>query len=260
LSCTSLLYYPSNALYVDLNKLKNKPEEVKTILDDGLEIMGWYFHTPKKPAKAVVLFFHGNAENRSTHFWTLYWLLDHGYDLTIFDYPGYGQSDGDPSPESTVKMAAHVIKRIKARNPKLPLVVYGQSLGGAIAQRAVWEIRDELKPDMLIIDGSFNSYRSIARRMLAKHFMTWLFQPIGWLVMNDKWAPGNKIGELKGVPVIVIHSKTDQVIPYDQGVKIFEAAAEPKQLWLRETGVHIHTYSGKEGEKFKEKLVKALPR
>jgi uncharacterized protein len=259
MGCSSFLYYPSNALYINPKKLKHVPEDVEIQVKKDQSIRGWYFHTPVKPARAVVLFFHGNAENRSTHFMALYWLIDKGYDLAIFDYPGYGQSDDEPTPKNTVAMAVETLRYVHNRDPNLPLVVYGQSLGGAISMRGIWEVRNEFKPDLIIMDSTFPSYRSVVRRILSRSAWTWLLQPIGWAVMSDTWAPGKRISDLKGTPIVVIHSKMDEVVPVEAGKEIYDYAGEPKQLWLKEKGSHMGTYAGSEGELLKRKLLKILP-
>ena len=84
--CSNLLYYPTRDLYVDVKELKPAPEEHQFVLKNGLDVHGWYFHSPIPP-KAVVLFFHGNAQNRSSHFTSLFWLVEKGYDLAVFTSP-----------------------------------------------------------------------------------------------------------------------------------------------------------------------------
>lgn len=254
-----MLYYPSRELFIDPHKMKNPPEDITLAISSKQSVQGWYFKSPHKPSKAVILFFHGNGENRSTHFMTLYRLIERGYDLAIFDYPGYGQTDGEPTPKNTIEMGQAALRYVHNREPKLPFVVYGQSLGGAIALRSIWEVRNEFKPNLIIIDSSFASYRSVTRRLLAASPLTWLIQPLGWLVMSDEWAPGKKIADLKGTPLIVIHSKEDEVVSVQNGLDVFNYAQEPKQLWLKETGTHMGTYAGPEGDKIRQQLLKALP-
>jgi len=256
--CSSFLYYPSRELFIDPHKLKIAPENIRLEIEPKQSVLGWYFKSPFKPAKAVILFFHGNGENRSTHFMTLYRLVEQGYDLAIFDYPGYGETNGTPTPKNTVQMGRAALRYIHQREPGLPLVVYGQSLGGAIALRSIWEVREELKPKLIIIDSSFASYRSVSRRVLAGSAWTWLLQPFGWLVMSDKWAPGKRISEIKGSTMVVIHSKTDEIVSLDNGLDIFKYANEPKQLWLKESGTHMGTYAGPEGDKIRQLLLKTL--
>lgn len=257
-ACSNLLYYPTRQLYVDPKKLDPQPEEKQFSLKDGLLIKGWYFHSPTPP-KAIVLFFHGNGQNRSAQFLNLYWLIKRGFDLAIFDYPGYGQTGGKPSPYSTVQMARETIAYVHNLYPKIPLVIYGQSLGGAIAARAVCETKSEFVPARLVIDSSFTSYQKAGRKILAKSAWTWLFQPFAWIALSDRWAPGQCLKDLPNVPKVFIHSREDEIITFSQGEEGFEIAAEPKQFWVKEHGHHNGTYENEEGLKLREKLVEFLP-
>lgn len=243
--CSSMLYYPSRALYVDPRKLNPKP--VENVVKVGeIEVHGWTL-TPLAVPKTTIVFFHGNGGNRSGHIVPLLPLLKEGHEINTFDYPGYGQTKGQPTPENTVQTAIEVIRFVKRNRPQTPLVIYGNSLGGAIAQRAVWELRNEIKPDLFIIDSSFTSYRSAARQILGHSAITWLFQPIGWLVMNDTWAPGKRMKDIHSVPTIVIHSRTDEVIDFSLGQRVFELVNEPKEFWIRESGAHNESLVGSQG-------------
>jgi fermentation-respiration switch protein FrsA (DUF1100 family) len=93
---------------------------------------------------------------------------------------------------------------------------------------------------------------------MAKSTWTWLFQPVGWLTMSDYWAPGDRVKDLAGTPLVVIHSKKDEIIPYDLGEKIFATAGEPKLFWSKERGGHNQTFDGPEGEALKGKLLQAF--
>lgn len=242
MGCSSLLYYPTRALYIDPKKLSPPPVENVVQVGD-IEVHGWTL-SPEAPPKTTLVFFHGNGANRSGHVVPLLPLIREGHEINTFDYPGYGQTKGQPTPENTVRTAMEVIRFVKRKRPNTPLVVYGQSLGGAIAQRAVWELRNEIKPDLLVIDSSFTSYRSAARQMLGHSGITWLFQPIGWLVMSDAWAPGSRMNDMHGVPSIVIHSRQDEVINFALGEKVFKFMNEPKEFWIRESGSHNASFMG----------------
>src|SRR5690606_22141072 len=108
---------------------------------NGNQLFGWYFKNRKGVSpKATVVFFHGNAENLSSHYLSLAWLVDYPYDFFIFDYQGYGRSHGDPSPQKTVEDGIAALELMNERAPGRPLIVFGQSLGGAIALRTVVEV------------------------------------------------------------------------------------------------------------------------
>lgn len=258
--CSSLLYYPTDFIYVDPKKISAEPEEHEFALDDGIKIQGWYFRAKEKPAKAVVLFFHGNGQNRSSHYLSLFWLVEKGYDLAVFDYPGYGISDGKPTPKNTVEMGKKALQYIRDLDPQLPLVVYGQSLGGVVAIRSVIEMKGKVEPHLLVVDSSFLSYRKAAQKVMAKSIWTWPLQPISFLIFSDEWAAKDRIQDLTNTPLVVIHSRQDELVPFELGEEIYRSAQTKKQFWIKERGSHISTFSGADGEYYKEKLMTALPK
>ncbi|MGE0632745.1 MAG: alpha/beta hydrolase [Pseudobdellovibrionaceae bacterium] len=256
--CSSLLYYPDRRLYVDPRLLEPVPEE-KTIDFQNIKVHGWYFRSPVRPAKAVVLYFHGNGQNRSAHFYSLYWLIKEGYDLAIFDYLGYGQTAGEPNPENTVRLAVEIIRSVRNLNKDLPIVVYGNSLGGAIALRAVRELQQEFKPALVIADSTFLSYKKAARAVMSRSALLWALQPLAYVVMSDEWAPRDLLRELNQIPILVIHSRSDEVIPFELGEQVFAYAPEPKEFWIREKTLHNQGYEDAEGTLLKKKLLSILP-
>src|SRR5690606_34014232 len=106
--CGHLFYYPTTAMNVDVQKLEPQPEQVEFKTSDGKKLIGWHFQ-PATPAKARILFFHGNGQNISSHFVSLYWILKEGYEFMIFDYPGYGGSEGEPTQKSTTDAGEQAI-------------------------------------------------------------------------------------------------------------------------------------------------------
>lgn len=265
--CTSLLYVPTKTMYVDKEKLDPPPEEWLfsargsepdskvsesdgkvsesggKVSEDNKQILrGWYFSSAQK-SRAVVVYFHGNGQNRSAHFLGLYWLVKEGYDVFIFDYPGYGDVEGEPTPQNTVEAGKSALLAVKSRKPNLPMIIYGQSLGGAVAMRAMIELQTQIRPKLFVADATFLSYRSVARKILSRHWLTWLFQPVGWLVMSDRYAPGARVCEIS-TPMLVIHSKQDQVVDYELGLEVYKKSCEPKEFWSLKSGGHIETFSG----------------
>ena len=108
-----------------------------------------------------------------------------------------------------------------------PLWIYGQSLGGAVAMRAVLELKNKVPIKVMIADGTFDSYEGIARMKLAENWVTWILQPLAYVLMSDRWAP-KKVDQLSPIPLIVIHGELDPVIPYRAGQKVFADAKDPK--------------------------------
>jgi uncharacterized protein len=258
--CAGFLYYPTKNVYVDVDKLEVKPEQCQ--FETKNEKIGcWYFHATTKP-KAVIALFHGNAQNRSSHFAALYWVLKEGYDLFVFDYPGYADSTGSPNPKNTVASGVEALRFLKTHHPDLPIIVYGQSLGGAIALRTVIDAKNEIVPAMVVADSTFLSYRQVARKMLAKHWFSWPLQPLAYLTLSDRYAPDDHIKDFPHVPLVVIDSEEDHIVPYELGQQLFAQAPEPKEFWQLTKSPHISGFEGPEGpalrKKFLDKLDKTL--
>ncbi len=245
-SCSSLLYYPTKEQHSDPKKFgiqATKYNDVWFNSEDGTKLHGWFFESRLYPkSKAVIVFFHGNAENISTHFTTLLWVLTHGYDFFIFDYRGYGISEGEPSPRGTMEDGKAALRWAHRQHPKTPLVVFGQSLGGAIALRSALEIKGELPIRLIVADSTFHSYQTIGANVLSRSWLTWLFQPLAYVLLSDQYAPKTKIKELSPVPVVVIHGDKDQTVEFELGKKVYELAASPKEFWPIPGGYHIDCF------------------
>jgi fermentation-respiration switch protein FrsA (DUF1100 family) len=259
-SCSGLLYYPSRQLFVDPARLGLKPEEVQFPSADGTKLSGWYFRnrSGKKP-EALLIQYHGNAENLSSHFLSLAWILDHPYDLFIFDYRGYGRSEGSPNPSGTVADGEAALRWARAREPQLPLVVVGQSLGGAIALRNVIDLKQEIPVRLVVADCTFPSYRGIARKVMTRSWVTWPFQWLGWLLMSDAHAPKGEIDQISPTPLLVIHGDADPVVEFELGEAVYLEAKEPKEFWRIPGGEHTDAFTRPEWrEKFLARLKKAV--
>lgn len=259
--CSSLLYFPTRVQHYDPAKMDVKWDDVVFPSLDGTRLGGWYFHHKdsklKKP-KATLVFFHGNGENRTSHFATLVWLLDYGYDFFIFDYRGYGNSEGVPNPKGTVEDGVAAIRWVnqnKAEN--VPLVVFAQSLGGAIALRSLIELKKEVPIAWIVIDSSFQSYQWAGMSVLSQSLIGSILEPFSFLALSDEWAPLDRVKELAPTPILVMHGDQDRLIGYRLGERLFIEAGEPKEFLRIEGGNHTDAFwrhQGKYKNIFLEKL------
>lgn len=258
--CSSLLYHPSRTLFLNAAKLGHPPREVRFASLDGTELNGWYFRTPlRKNPKGLLVFFHGNGENISTHFAQLYWILEEGYNFFIFDYQGYGRSQGKPSPRKTVKDGKAALCWSFLQKPTVPLIVFGQSLGGAVALRTVSEVKGQIPVAYLVVDSTFLSYRAVAREILSRHWLTWILQPLATLTLSDRYAPGNRVAAISPIPLLVIHGDQDQTVSFRLGEKLFNKAGEPKEFLKIPGGRHIDVFARHNG-RYRKELLKRLNR
>jgi uncharacterized protein len=259
--CSGLLYHPTRGMHFDPAQFGLQPEEVSFPSGDGTALHGWYFkNRGGTPPLATVVFFHGNAQNISSHYLNLVWLLDYPFDFFIFDYRGYGESEGSPSPQGTVLDGVAALEWAHARGAG-PLVVFGQSLGGAVALSAVAETAGRLPIRLIAVDSTFASYRRMARRVLARSLVTWPFQWLGWLLMSDAHAPDGRIAAIAPAPLLVIHGDKDPIVEIEMGENVFEQAGDPKEFWRIPGGGHTDVFLRQDSsyqKQFVERMERAL--
>jgi len=256
--CSSLLYHGTHKKYFDPEKHGLHQEDVTFASLDGTKIHAWYFKSKKaeKP-RAQFVFFHGNGENLTSHFATLAWILPFGYDYLIFDYRGYGKSEGTPTPQGTVEDGEAAIRYLYHRNPKIPLIVFAQSLGGAVAIRSIVELHGQIPIKWVVLDSTFVSYEAEGRSLLSKSWVTWLFQPLADVLLSDSWAPGDQIAQISPIPILVMHGDRDRTVDYNLGLDLFKRAREPKEFWRIKDGVHTDAF-WRHGGIYRVKFLKKL--
>jgi fermentation-respiration switch protein FrsA (DUF1100 family) len=233
-------------------------ENVELQLDDGTRIHGWWFASQKKPAKGTFIFFHGNGENLTSHFLTLSWLPAESYNYFIFDYPGYGVSEGKPTPKNTVEAGVKSMKWIHANKDASPLIVFGQSLGGNIAYRATLDVKNDVPIKALILDSTFLSYKSLARKKAAENWITWICQPFVWLFTSDSYAP-KALDTRPPIPLLVMVGDKDHIIPSEEGKRLFDESPPPKTFWRIPEGGHGNVFMI-EDKIYRKRLLEYLER
>ncbi|HXY61712.1 MAG TPA: alpha/beta hydrolase [Nitrospirota bacterium] len=255
--CGFLFFYPQKQLHDNLVARLFSPEDVYFETPDKLTLHGWFFRAENKDARATILVLHGNAENLSTHVNSVLWLIREGFNLFIFDYRGYGKSQGSPSIEGVCLDAEAALKTLLSLPyvDKEQIIVLGQSIGGAIAVYTVANTPYKDRIAALIIDSAFSSYRGIAREKLAQFFITWPLQyPLSYLV-GDSYSPIRWIGKVSSVPVLIIHGDKDSVVPMHHGRMLYEAARDPKEFWETTTPGHVMSFADAD---VRERLVRYL--
>jgi fermentation-respiration switch protein FrsA (DUF1100 family) len=241
-SCTHFLFFPSPALVVSPEQLGLEYEDVYFRSADGTRLHGWFFPTRTQPLKGIVVQFHGNAENLSTHFRSLIWVIEHGYHLFTFDYRGYGRSEGQVSVEGAVddvRAAIAQARMLPMLEAGTRLVLYGQSLGGTLLLYVAGTMKDRDGIALVIADSSFDSYQAIAREKLAGNWLTFILQPLACVLLSDRYAPEHVLAKISPVPLLVIHGDRDQIVPVHYGQRIYDRAKAPKWFWKLEGVGHI---------------------
>lgn len=241
LSCSGLFYYPDQTSYYEPSQYNLKSENIFFNNSNGQKLHGWWFESKTKPAKGTFVYFHGNAENLTSHFVQLSWLPDEGYNFFIFDYAGFGESEGKANTANVVDSASQAIRWVHVNKDSGPLVIFGQSIGGITALEAAIETKPEVPFKAIIIDSSFPSYQKIAQQKLSQHWLTWLLQPLAYVIISDDKAPKN-ISSLSPTPILFIHGQADQVVDPKWSEELFAQSLQPKELWKIPKANHIQTF------------------
>lgn len=253
--CSSVLYFPDSRELVYRDRIPIQPQDLRIKTTDGETLHAWYFRSPARPSQGLVVQFHGNGQNHTAHFMSAFPFLENGYDLLTFDYRGYGASSGTPTPLGTIEDGKAVLSWINENTTDLPVVILGQSLGGAIAMRSLEEMPENPRVRLLILDSTFASYRSVAKRVVSMNRLTWIFQPVAWLFIDNSASPYAQLSKLGPYRKLVVHGDRDRVVPDDLGRDLFAQLSEPKTFWSIQGGDHIDFLWREDGRYFRKLLV-----
>lgn len=216
-----LVYLPGRELVATPAVLKLEFEEVYVRLNEREKLHGWFIPADTEPRqqKSTVLFLHGNGGNISHRLATIEFLHRLGAAVFIIDYRGYGLSDGKPGEKNSYDDARAAFDWLTVTKEIQPdeITIFGRSLGGAIAV----DLAGRVDCRGLIMESSFTSAVDMGR-------MIYPFLPISWLMRFD-YNSLEKINKVN-CPVLVTHSPTDEMIPFEMGRRVYQAASEPKEF------------------------------
>ena len=224
---SSLIFYPNipgRTIMATPENINLSYQDVSFYTEDNIKLHGWFI--PNENAKATLLFFHGNAGNISHRLDSIKIFHDLGLNVFIIDYRGYGQSAGEITENGFYRDAEAAwnylvdVRDIREED----VIIFGRSLGASVAS---W-LASNKSPAALIVESAFTSVPAMGQRLYP-------FLPVRWLSRFQF----DTLQHIKNVssPVLVAHSQNDEIIPYSEGRKIFEAANEPKQF-LEMSGGH----------------------
>jgi fermentation-respiration switch protein FrsA (DUF1100 family) len=244
----SFIYFPDSEPIGDPADFGLPFDDVFFSADDGVRLHGWFV-----PGESDVtwIWFHGNAGNISHRLDNLRLLHDEvGVGIFLFDYRGYGRSQGSPSEEGTYRDAVAALACVLSRPDVDPqrILYFGRSLGAGVAV----ELATRRPPFALILESPVPSIAELARY----HYR---FLPVGGL-LRTKYDSLSKIGSVRA-PLLVLHGDEDEVVPFEGGRKLFEAANEPKRFYTIEGAGHNDTYvvGGREYFSVLREFLEVLP-
>lgn len=197
--------------------------------EDGVKLHGWFIPAPN--AIATLLWFHGNAGNLSHRLDNIHRLKPLKLNIFIFDYRGYGKSEGTPDEEGIYKDSRAAYKKaLEMEGVSVDsLFLFGRSLGGICAV----ETAMNHPARGLILESVFTNSADMSRQVVP-------LIPLGWAI-RSKLDAVSKVPHLK-LAKLFLHGTRDEIVPYDLGRKLFEQAAEPKSFYPIEGAEHNDTY------------------
>lgn len=248
-------YYPDHVVYQTPRQYDLLYENINFYSKDNIKLNGWFISATGKPI-GTIIHFHGNIKNITAHLKYVSWLPREGFNLFMFDYRGYGKSEGKPKKAGVYKDSIAAIQYIKSRRGLDPnkLFILGQSLGGAMALAVLGN--NEIKEIQAVaIEATFYSYREIVRDEIDKMpVISILKWPLSFLRVSNKYSPGLVINKISPIPLLLIHGMLDPTISFKHSQKLYEHANKPKELWIIEDGKHVQAFTSY-GEKYRKKLV-----
>jgi len=212
-----MIFYPMGELYQTPDRWGLEYDDVRFKTDDGVQLHGWFI--PRRDSDRALLFFHGNAGNISHRRDSIEIFHRLGLNVFIFDYRGYGQSEGKPGEAglyADADAAWRFLTEVKGFDPG-QVVIFGRSLGGAVAAR----LAAEVTAGGLILESTLSSAREFARVV---------FRVLSRLVVIR--YDFNTVRHVQNVhyPVLVLHSPDDEIMPFHLGRKVYESANPPRQF------------------------------
>jgi fermentation-respiration switch protein FrsA (DUF1100 family) len=217
----SQVYHPDRVLTATGAELSRPFEDVFFKAGDGVALNGWFFpgSTNSHRRHLAVLVCHGNAGNISDRLDTCAALLSIGASVFVFDYRGYGRSQGRPSEEGTYRDAQAARQWLRQKGfAGTNIIAFGESLGGGVA--AELAVREPVGG--LVLQSTFTSIPDIGAELFP-----WL--PVRWLA-RIRYDTHSKLPRLH-VPVLVMHGPADELVRFHHGKANFAAANEPKLFW-----------------------------
>jgi len=220
---------------------------------DGTKLSGWFFpalNTSGTPdahnAKGTVIHFHGNAQNITSHWQFVGWLPARGFNVFVFDYRGYGLSEGRPTRRGLFKDSQAALDYVRTRPDVDPtkLLAFGQSLGGNNAIAAIGA-GNRSGVRALAVESTFYSYSYIANE----------HAPGGSLLVGNKYSASKHVASLSPMPLLIIHGTADRVVSYKNALRLFETAKEPKTLVTIGGGRHITAMTNPRNNPHRDALV-----
>jgi hypothetical protein len=222
-----MVFDPEPVVLADPGSIGLRHEALTLEAADGKAIRAWLVPATE-PRRGMVLYSHGNAGNLGTQLPAIDALVSLGLDVLVYDYHGFGESEGRPSERATYldARAAWDFATGTARVPPEQIVLWGRSLGGAVT---VWlAAQPDVRPAGVVLESTYTSLVDVAEhlypRLPVRAFSIYRYPSL------------ERIPDLRA-PLLHAHSDDDEIVPAELGRRLFAAAPEPKRF-VELTGIH----------------------
>jgi pimeloyl-ACP methyl ester carboxylesterase len=241
-SCGGLFFFPEKQMVLTPSKLNLEYQERPVITEDGTRLNGWLLQG-KPPVKATIIYLHGNAQNISYHIASVHWLPKEHYNVYLYDYRGFGDSQGKSSIRNSIADFSAVMGMLEKEIPvkEQNYIVFGQSLGGAVAIAGVAHNKQNYPIKLLVVDSAFSGFRRIAKEKINAAWMLKPFSGLLGLTVPKRPDLLEEIKLISPVPIVFIHGAEDQIVPSHHSRKLYEAAGQPKAFWLEPQAKHTQS-------------------
>jgi fermentation-respiration switch protein FrsA (DUF1100 family) len=203
-------------------------ESVVFSSSSGNKLNGWLLKPKSIIPTITLLHFHGNSGFLVSQYQRVTPLLKYGFQIFMFDYSGYGFSEGKATRKNVLLDAHSALSYVKSRTDlqATKMVIYGQSLGGHLS--AVVASNRQKEIDGLVVEGAFSSHKEIAKETAGI---------LGKIFVSEKYSAIKSIKKFEK-PILIVHSTEDNVIQFKMGKDLFENANFPKEFFEIK-GCHI---------------------
>jgi uncharacterized protein len=224
----NLLYHPNENNYSD-DQILVTVKKVRINTKDNIELISWY-HNKNKSDYKTILFLHGNAGSLKNRIHKINHLKNIDVNFLIIAWRGFSGNKGKPTEEGLYEDARSAIKWLKSQGvAEKNIIIYGESLGTGVAI----EIAQHKNFAGIILESPFTSMIDVAKDKYP-------FLPVS-LLLKDKYESNKKIKNIK-IPIMVMHGKVDNIVPFHMGKKIYDEAKMPKYFYFPEYDNHMMNY------------------
>jgi len=227
----NLLYHPKENNYFG-DSLLVSIEKVKIKTQDNIELLSWY-HNKNINNYKTILFLHGNAGSLENRIHKINHFKDININFLLVAWRGFSGNEGKPTEQGLYEDARSAVRWLKSKGIlEKNIIIYGESLGTGVAT----EIAQNKNFAGIILESPFTS-------MIDAGKTKYPYLPVRFL-LKDKYESNKKIKNIKS-PILIMHGKVDNIVPFYMGKKIYELANEPKYSYFSEYDDHMMEYNEK---------------